>query len=1169
MLRTILIVLLVVMVTVPATAKWEMSEFVILLGWPWQCGCPDDEALQQAMAQAGFNVVMGFQDQLDLAHEYGLKLLFMPSFGPDWLLEHPANWGYYVTDEPTVEDWAQVAQVVNDYHQADPNRPAWVNSPGGTGEYLQNFMETFQPRVLSFTGGYQWWWPWEQPVFFAKLEAYRAAALAAGIPLIRWVEVNANPDAWPPPGVTVPPPPDNAAKLRQSVYTSLCYGVKGIEWFTGAILFEPGTCVLQPCGQDVAAINAELNRMGPILISLESVDVFHTPPLPDATGPLPADYWVQTATPDLVLGMFKDSQDNDYIMVANRKIDSTRQVALSLPADVTEVAKFDKNEGTWIDLPLSSQGNRVVVEFILAPGNGELLKVQTTNGSISGTITKSGGGPLAGVEVTADGHSDTTAPDGTYTITGLTPGTYTVTPVLAEYTFAPSDAAGVDFVGTQKTYSISGTIVDEEDTPLEGVSVTIDAQSTITLSDGTYTISGFVASTYTVTPSLTEHRFTPSSLSATVNESVGDATGVDFVGTDKIHSISGTVTNAGDPLAGVDVTADGKSATTAANGTYMIDRLVAGTYTVTPSMPEYDFAPLSIDVSVSDPQGDATGVDFVGTQKTYTISGTITNEQDEPMQGVELSAGGKSTITGPDGTYTLEELVAGTYSVKPSLSQYDFTPPERNVTVNENDGSATNVDFVGTPKQYTVSGIIRDWEGNPMNGVEVSANAHSATTDAGGEYSIAGLVAGTYTVIPGQAGLGFVFVPQSQDVTVPGPGDTDVTGVDFTGYAAVGHSYSAGLHLTGVPIYPVHGCADSSATDINVAGTVVPTGVPFVKNLGPAWNMIANPFAGHRLPMANIQPDTGQVILPFVYIYDSGSGSYRLVTDQPGIGVARSYLEPWEGAWLYACTSANFTIEMTAGPAVTAAGAEEEVGPQALDTGQAGWAVPVLAHVGNRSDLLGAIGVSSIEPYSLPNPPAALNSVDLYFVGDDGSQLAQSVVSLTGDAASWEFVVATDIPDSEVEVALPDLSQLPNDLAVTLTDLDADRAVYARTMPSYSFRSGENGAVRHFRIEVGPQQAGGLAITTAAAQPGGSGAVITYGVSQACNVTVEVMNISGRVIKTLAADEVATAGTHALSWNLRSNSGTVVPRGMYLVRIDAAAENGQRTSRLCQLNVNR
>ena len=87
------------------------------------------------------------------------------------------------------------------------------------------------------------------------------------------------------------------------------------------------------------------------------------------------DYWVQTATPDLILGVFKDSQDNDYIMVNNREIDGSRQSVLSFPQDVTSVAAFDKRDGLWIDLTLTTLENRALVEFILAPGDGELLKV--------------------------------------------------------------------------------------------------------------------------------------------------------------------------------------------------------------------------------------------------------------------------------------------------------------------------------------------------------------------------------------------------------------------------------------------------------------------------------------------------------------------------------------------------------------------------------------------------------------------------------------------------------------------------------------------------------------------------------------------------------------------------------------------------------------------------
>ncbi len=546
---------------------------------------------------------------------------------------------------------------------------------------------------------------------------------------------------------------------------------------------------------------------------------------------------------------------------------------------------------------------------------------------ISGTVLTDAEDPnsgLEGVEVTAGSQSGTTNADGDYTISGLVAGTYTVTPHLAEYTFAPipttpdppditvgPNAINVDFEATRKTYHIGGIVSDKNGDPIPNATVSADGGTDTTDGSGYYQITGLISGTYTVTVSgVAEYTFTPQD--ATVNETGGNAT-VNFQGTRKTYSIRGTVTNAGDPLPGVEVSADGTSVATGANGTCEIRGLLAGSYTVTPHLAEYTFEPPEqVGVEVNETVGDAEDIDFVGTQKTYTISGIIVNEQDEPMAGVEVSAGGKSTTTGSDGTYTLEGLVAGTYSVKPRLAEYEFTPSPMNVSVNENEAPATNVNFVGSPKQYTISGTILDWEGNAMSGVEVSANGHSATTDASGEYSIDGPVAGTYTVTPEQASIGFV--PDSQEVTV-NEDSGDASNIDFTGYPVYTTQLPAGLSLVGVPCQPVTddlsevfgtdevvrwapdreppaylGPGDPGARsllaleagkgyfvrhitpqEISVLGLPVPTDVTFELPLGRnwGWNLVANPFP-QTLPFSNFMIEASH-IAPYGFIYDTAS----------------------------------------------------------------------------------------------------------------------------------------------------------------------------------------------------------------------------------------------------------------------------------------------------------
>ena len=837
--------------------------------------------------------------------------------------------------------------------------------------------------------------------------------------------------------------------------------------------------------------------------------------------------------------------------------------------------------------------------------------------SIPGTVTNAGS-PLEGVTITADGETTTTAADGTYTISGLVAGTYTVTPSLAEYTFTETseevtvnetagDALDVDFVGTQKTYSISGTLTDSAEQLLEGAEVTADGHSATTAADGTYTIAGLVAGIYTVTPSLTEHDFTPASTKVTLNETVGDATGIDFGGTDKTYSISGTITNAGQPLEGVEVAASGHTATTGADGTYSITGLLAGTHTVTPRLAEYTFAPTSSDETVNENDGDAVDVDFVGTENTYSISGTVTNAG-TPLAGVTITAGGETATTAADGTYSIGGLTAGTYTVRPRLAEYTFDPTTTQVTVNETDGDAPDVDFVGTLNTYSISGTITDSSGGPLSGVDVTVDGNSTTTATYGTYTIDDLVAGTYTVTPTLAD--YTFTEASEQVTV-NESDGDATGVDFIGYPVFEIALPGGLSMVAVPCYPLdeddptvilgtnqvavwnalgsppdyvvagepgaaallpaqpgkgYFISTTAATDVSIAGTPVSTANTFDLLLGPNWNLVGNPFDA-TLPFANISGASAD-IYAYGFVYDNSQGSYLLVTDQPGLNVARAEVLAWEALWLRAKTLQPL---LSIAPPAGVQSSPAEVNPQQLDLGAKGWAIPIVVRVSDRADLTSVAGVTwQGAEHTIGNPPTAPGTVDLYFVDDQYQRLAQYVKSGVGGQVSWDFVVTTDIPASDVEISLPNLSMVPNDMTVTLSDLETLRDLYARTMRRYTFRSSDEGiTVRQFRLTVRPKQSQGLVVTAASTQQTQGRVVVTYSVSAPCSVAIRILNISGRLVKTLTTDQSVAAGVNSSTWTLQNQTGSIVPDGCYLISIEAVAENGQRVRTICPAQVTR
>ncbi|MDH5473295.1 MAG: carboxypeptidase regulatory-like domain-containing protein [Gammaproteobacteria bacterium] len=149
----------------------------------------------------------------------------------------------------------------------------------------------------------------------------------------------------------------------------------------------------------------------------------------------------------------------------------------------------------------------------------------------------------------------------------------------------------------------------------------------------------------------------------------------------------------------------------------------------------------------------------------HTVSGKVSGDV---LEGVTMTLSGTSsstTTTDASGNYSFTDLMNGSYNVSPSLTGYNFNPPDTNVTIS--DADVANVDFIASVITYDLSGTVSISGGGALSGVTVHLQGNStatSTTDTFGNYSFTGLTNGSYTVIPDMAG--YLFGPTNIDVSV-------------------------------------------------------------------------------------------------------------------------------------------------------------------------------------------------------------------------------------------------------------------------------------------------------------------------------------------------------------------------------------------------------------------
>lgn len=363
-----------------------------------------------------------------------------------------------------------------------------------------------------------------------------------------------------------------------------------------------------------------------------------------------------------------------------------------------------------------------------------------------------------------------------------------------------------------------------------------------------------------------------------------------------------------------------------------------------------------------------------------------------------------------------------------------------------------------------------------------------------------------------------------------------------------------------------------SDVTLSLTGVEEPEDRPAEIQLRVGWNQIGSP----RTQPVDLTTLQFQVDGEAAVSYEQAVTQRIIQAGVYGYTQAEGYMErdqmvPFEGYWIR-CLRGNGAIMRF--PAVGAEAAQSSrIRSASSQTLQ--WSLPIVAEAGGMSGTarIGSAtdATAGLDLHDLQSPPAFGPGVQVTLdpAGTGEGGYLSDVRPAASGGETYALQVRSTLPHSPVRLRWPDMSQVPDDMTVTLVDDAAGKQVYMRTSAGYDLSATGNGVSRDLRIKVRPRSEQPLMVTGMTAMQGPSeSAEIVFTLSNAAQVDVEVLNIAGRSIRTVAIGP-RDSGQNTLSWNLRDNSGTMVPSGMYLVRMTARDDSGRQAQALRPLQITR
>lgn len=375
---------------------WSQKDLIIT----YSCSPPPEEPYVKAIADQGYNLLPIAEDALPFAEKYNVKVLLQHGLfnvktmeSPieleqlnaliDRVKDNPALEGYYIFDEPQEVEFPKLAKLVRHIKARDPHHFCFVNLLPIFGvrtkkikdpsliykDYINEYIRQFKPDLLSYD--YYTFVKYSNSpaagLYFIHLRLMRECARKAELPFMNIIQASQfQVRDW-----DMPTP----AQLRWQVYTSLAYGARAINYFlywgpkSFAGMYRDG--VATPLVDAAALLNKEMKALSSTLMSMESLYIFQTDPLPPGALPMPFGCPLQITSPgQFVVGVFGEDRKEKAFMIVNRDF-SKSVVARVKVLGAEALSELQRSDSSWKTVNPSQNGE---FEILLEPGDGRFFK---------------------------------------------------------------------------------------------------------------------------------------------------------------------------------------------------------------------------------------------------------------------------------------------------------------------------------------------------------------------------------------------------------------------------------------------------------------------------------------------------------------------------------------------------------------------------------------------------------------------------------------------------------------------------------------------------------------------------------------------------------------------------------------------------------------------------